>query len=92
MKIDLFHSQPVTREPGVPTVSKPQEASSSSSLSSSATDEDSASISSIGSLVNKLQTSSKSRIQELRRQVREGTYSADAAQLSRKLVDSMLAE
>ncbi len=92
MKIDSYHSQSVTKEQAVPAAAKTDETKSSPSINSGSASEDLVTLSSISLLTNKLQTASENRIQELKRQISAGTYSVDAAQLSRKLVSSMLEE
>jgi anti-sigma28 factor (negative regulator of flagellin synthesis) len=54
--------------------------------------EDAAEVSSIAQLASKLSDSSQARIQELREQVRSGSYSVDAPVLSEKIIKSAIDE
>jgi flagellar biosynthesis anti-sigma factor FlgM len=91
MKIDPSQQTPsIAKDQGLSALSKSQGAAASGSLNYGPMSEDSASLSALGNLASRLQATTESRIQSLRKQVQEGTYSVDATQISRKLVDSML--
>ena len=87
MKIDTTRLQPLASTPSTDATAKPSD--SGKSMGSSGVD-DSVGLSPIGLLASKIDNLSEERIQELRSQVLDGSYSVDAQKISEKLVQSML--
>lgn len=87
MKIDTTHLQPLAGTPGTDAAGKSSERGKTAALNNG---EDSVGLSPIGQLAAKIDNLSEERIEELRRQVRDGSYHVDAQKISEKLVQSML--
>lgn len=86
MKIDTTRLQPLA----TPSTDAAAKSSGSDKTGASGGVEDSVGLSPIGLLAAKIDNLSEERIQELRRQVLDGSYSVDAQKISEKLVQSML--
>jgi anti-sigma28 factor (negative regulator of flagellin synthesis) len=87
VKIDTTRLQPLANPLGPDAAAKQ---SDSGKAGGSAGVDDSVGLSPIGLLAAKIDTLSEERIQELRSQVLDGSYSVDAQKISEKLVQSML--
>ena len=87
MKIDTTRLEPLAGTPNTEPVGKP---SGSSKAGAPGDIEDSVGLSSIGMLAAKIDNISEERLQELRRQVADGSYQIDAQKISEKIVQSML--
>lgn len=87
MKIDTTRLEPLATQPITDAAGK---ASKSGETAGASEGEDSVGLSQIGALAAKIDNISEERLQELRRQVADGTYHVDAQKISEKLVQSML--
>lgn len=87
MKIDTTRLEPLASTPVADAATKP---SGSGKTGGPSDVDDSVGLSPIGMLAAKIDNLSEERLQELRRQVAEGTYHVDAQKISEKLVDSIL--
>jgi anti-sigma28 factor (negative regulator of flagellin synthesis) len=86
VKIDTTRLEPVATQPITDAAGK---ASKSGKTVGAGQTEDSVGLSPIGALAAKIDNLSEERLQELRRQVADGTYHVDAQKISEKLVQSM---
>jgi anti-sigma28 factor (negative regulator of flagellin synthesis) len=87
VKIDTTRLQPLASPPAPDAAAK---SSDGGKTGGSGGVDDSVGLSPIGLLAAKIDNLSEERIQELRRQVLDGSYNVDAQKLSEKLVHSML--
>ena len=87
MKIDTTHLQALGSTQSTEAAAKSSDTGKTGGLSSV---EDSVGLSPIGLLAAKIDNISEERIQELRRQVTDGSYNVDAQKISQRLVQSML--
>lgn len=87
MKIDTTRLEPLATQPITDAAGK---ASKSDITAGAGGVEDSVGLSPIGALAAKIDNLSEERLQELRRQVADGTYHVDAQKISEKLVQSMI--
>lgn len=87
MKIDTTRLEPLATQPITESAGK---ASKTGKTAGAGEIEDSVDLSPVGELAAKIDNLSEERLQELRRQIAEGTYHVDAQKISEKLVQSML--
>ncbi len=87
MKIDTTRLEPLGGTPNTELAGKLSEAGKTGGVSGI---KDSVGLSPIGMLAAKIDNLSEERLQELRRQVADGSYQVDAQKISEKIVQSML--
>lgn len=87
MKIDTTRLEQLCNTPATTAANKKVPAGATTNVEAT---EDSVGLSPIGALAAKIDNLSEDRLQELRRQVADGSYQVDARKISEKLVQSML--